>query len=259
MQCGTALASSVGMYHIVAKTELGLLFQTAEQAHQLWTRVVCACPGLEALCLMPNHAHLQHKRDLRIQLAQALRGHSRSLNHTQGRQGRRIAPLPAARWAADEQKRRRETRYIHLNPCRAKLVSDPLAWPWSSYRDALGLLAQPVRKVHGNPRSLHRYTSSDPSVSLTGTELPMRSDGDLFAIEAAVSAYLRVPLSNLRKRGPGRRLTIQTAKVCLEMGAVELAKELGVNAATVRRAPTQRDEAVRAIERLIGDPRFPGI
>lgn len=247
------------MYHIVAKTEFGLLFHSAEQAHQLWSRIVRVCPGLEALCLMPNHVHLQHKRDLRPQLAQALRGHSRSLNHAQGRRGRRIAPLPESRWAGDNQKRRRETRYIHLNPCRAKLVSDPLAWPWSSYRDALGLVAQPARKVHGNPSSLHRYTSSDPSVSLTGTELPFGGDGDLHAIEAAVSAYLRMPLSKLQKRGPGRRLVIQTAKMNQEMGVFELAKELGVNAATVRRTPTRRDGAVRAVERLIGDPRFPGI
>lgn len=247
------------MYHIVAKTEHGLLFENAEQAHQLWTRILRHCPGPEALCLMPNHVHLQHKRDLRLELAQALRAHSRSLNARQGRQGRRIAPLPEPRWAADDQKRRRETRYIHLNPCLAKLVSDPLAWPWSSYRDTLGLLANPVRRVHGNPSALHRYTSSDPSVSLTGTDFPFGQAGDLFAIQCAVSAYLRTPRVKLTRRGPGRALVIQTARVNLELGPVQLARQLGVDPATIRRAPSGRDSAVRAVERLIGDPRFPGI
>lgn len=247
------------MFHIVAKTELGLLFQSPEQAQQLWIRIVRACPGLEALCLMPNHVHLQHKREMRIELAQALRGHSRSLNAQQGRTGRRIAALPQARWAADEQKRRRETRYIHLNPCRAKLVDDPLAWPWSSYRDALGLVAHPVRKVHGNPSALHRYTSSDPSVSLTGTQLPFGEEGDLFAIQAAVSAYLRTPLVKLTQRGPARRLLIQTAKVSLALGDRELGERLHLDRSTIRRIEAKRDPHVRAVERLVGDPRFPGI
>lgn len=247
------------MFHIVAKTQFGLLFNTPQQALQLWKRIVHACPGMEALCLMPNHVHLQHRLDLRLPLAQALRGHSRSLNAAQGRRGRRIAPLPPARWAADDQKRRRETRYIHLNPCRAGIVQDPLAWPWSTYRDALGLCAHPVRRVHSNPNALHRYTSSDPSVSLTGTALPYGGEGDLFAIEAAVSAYLRQPLIALRRRGPGRALVIQTARVHLDLKSSALGDQLGVAPSTVRRTLATRDSHVRAVERLINDPRFPGI
>lgn len=247
------------MYHLVARTKHGLLYQDAHQAFQLWHRILRACPGLHALCLMPNHIHLQHPRDVRRPLAQAMRGHARSLNAQEGTSGSRIAPLPAAHWAADLGKRRRDTRYIHLNPCRARLVSDPLAWPWSTYRDALGLVAHPVRRVHNNPQSLHRYTSSDPSVSLTGTSLPIGAEGDLHHLRDAVSAYLRVPLSHLNRRGPPRRLLVQAARVNLNLSTRALAAQLSLDSGSVTRIAAHRDAQVRGVERLMGDPRFPGI
>lgn len=33
---------------------------------------------------------------------------------------------------------------MHPNPCRARLVADPLAWPFSTHRDAVGLAVDPV-------------------------------------------------------------------------------------------------------------------
>lgn len=35
------------------------------------------------------------------------------------------------------------TRYVHLNPCRARMVARPEDYPWSSYRDFVGLRSAP--------------------------------------------------------------------------------------------------------------------
>ena len=248
------------MYHLVARTSVGLLFTTWEEAHALWGRITRACPGMEALCLMPNHVHLQHRQDLRVPLAQALRGHSRSLNAAQGLRGNRIEPLPAAHFAADAQKRRRETRYIHLNPCRARLVDDPLAWPWSTYRDAVGLALRPVRARHPDPERLHAYTSSDPSVNTDGSGLPARSGQDptLHELRAAVSGYTRTPLLRLDDRGAPRRLLLQSARALVPLSTSELARQLGTSPSTLRRLPPA-DRHVDQVARLVGDLRFPGV
>ncbi|MED5371757.1 MAG: hypothetical protein VX899_12125 [Myxococcota bacterium] len=248
------------MYHIVARADAGLLISTWEDAAALWQRITRACAGMEALCLMPNHVHLQHHKDLRLELAQALRAHSRSLNHAQGLKGRRIEKLPESRWAADDQKRRRETRYIHLNPCRAGMVDDPLAWPWSTYRDAVGFAHSPVRPKHREPHRLHAYTSQDESVSLEGSQLPggMSRDPTLHELQAAVSGYCRMPIHQLDQRGPARSLLLRSAKalICAKPG--ELADMLDTSPATLRRQGPP-DEHVQRTALLLGDPRFPGI
>lgn len=56
-------------------------------------------------------------------------------NHLEGVSGRLVRPLPPAEAVPEGPKRRRSVRYVHLNPCRARLVADPLAWPLSTHRD----------------------------------------------------------------------------------------------------------------------------
>ncbi|MED5372203.1 MAG: hypothetical protein VX899_14385 [Myxococcota bacterium] len=248
------------MYHHVARTRQGLLFETWEEAAALWARLTRALPGAEAICLMPNHVHVQHERDLRLPLARALSGHTRSLNHRRGLRGRVLEPVPAPRWAADAQKRRREGRYIHLNPCRAGMVQDPLCWPWSTYRDAVGLTLRPVRRRVGEPEALHRYTSADAHVDQQGTLLPV-SQGvpTLLEIQAAVSEALRAPMVEQTQRGPSRTLFIQSALALAEVSPVQVADFVGVHRGSVSRTSSAPPEALRLVARLAGDPRFPGI
>ena len=95
----------------------------------------------------------------------------------------------------DATKARRTVRYVHLNPCRAHLAVDPLAWPFSTHRDRLGCAARPVLPQARDPEAFHRYVSSDPSVDPTGTPLPARAlaTRDLDRLAEAVSSAARTP------------------------------------------------------------------
>ncbi len=90
-----------------------------------------------AYCLMPNHVHLvlvpSTEDGLRAALAETHRRYTRRVNSREGWQGHlwqdRFASFPlddAHLWAA--------VRYVERNPVRAKLVSQPEAWRWSSAR-----------------------------------------------------------------------------------------------------------------------------
>lgn len=90
-----------------------------------------------AWCLMPNHVHLllvpSSEDGLRDALAEAHRRYSRGVNFRKDWRGYlwqgRFASCPtdAAHAVA-------ATRYIELNPVRAKLAATPQDWPWSSAR-----------------------------------------------------------------------------------------------------------------------------
>jgi len=115
---------------------------------------------------------------------------------------------------ADETKLRILVKYVHLNPCRAEIVSDPLAWPFCTHRDACGLaLPQVVPQVQ-HVAAFHRFVSSDPFVVIGGTSLPEGARiGEPFAVLEAVSALTRTPIGDLRRRGAWRRLFLGAAFV----------------------------------------------
>jgi hypothetical protein len=50
---------------------------------------------------------------------------------------------PCASTAAAKRKLARQVRYIVLNPCRDRIVGDPLSWMWSTQRDVMGATVQP--------------------------------------------------------------------------------------------------------------------
>lgn len=247
-----------GMYHQVARTQSGLLFHTWEEAQALWTRMLPVLQGAQAACLMPNHIHLLHPQDQRTRVAQILAGHLRSVNRK--RTPIRLEPLPRPKHSETAQKRRREARYIYLNPCRAGLVNDPLAWPWSNYRDALGLSLRPLRRPDADPHRLHAYVSGDPSVQVGGTDLPtVGGQPSLMDLQAACSELLRTPLYELHQRGPARTLWMQALQSIGGLSPIETASLVGVNPTTIRRLRPASPRSLELVERLAGDERFPGI
>ena len=247
------------MYHYVARTRQGLLFHSPNQARRLWLTLARAAPGLAAMCLMPNHIHLQHPREL-PGLAQAMSGYSRWLNARQGHRGPLLAPLPPPTWAEGPKKVRRDARYIHLNPCRARLVADPLAWPWSTYRDAAGVSLSPLIPRAQDVERLHSYVSADPSVCTEGTLLPTdRGSYTRWDLQAAVSELLRVPLLQLNTRGQARTLWLQCMRATSDTPTAALARDLRVSRATLYRIGLPKPQVLQQVLRVAGDPRFPGI
>jgi hypothetical protein len=248
------------MYHLVARSADGrLLFRTWAEGLALWRRVVRGVPGLVAFTVMPDHLHLLHPDDVRLPLAQILAGYARWRNRARRERGRVFEPLPAAQYLADEDKRRRTVRYVHLNPCRARLVRDPLAWPLSTHRDAVGLAAPPVVRVRRDVAAFHAFVSGDPSVAPAGTPLPVaaaRTD-DVDAVLAAVSALTRTPLEDLGRRGVARTLFLRAlAAHCPEVPRALAAARVGAARSTAFAAAALADVLVA---RALHDPRFPAL
>ena len=119
-----------------------------------------------AYCLMPNHVHMiavpATEQSLGLGIGEAHRRYSRHVNSREGWRGHlwqgRFASFPM-----DETYLYAATRYVELNPVRAKLVSDPTEYRWSSARahasgkdDAL-VKAQPLLDRFGD---WHKFLAS---------------------------------------------------------------------------------------------------
>lgn len=250
------------MQHFVGRTiEHRVLFTTWEEGLALWHRLVRALPGLRQLVLMPDHFHALHPSDRRWDLGVAMRSFAR-WRGTRLRDARPLwRPQPEPVAIPDRLHLQRTERYLALNPSRAELVEDPLAWPLSSYRDAVGLSAQPVRRPVEDPHAFHHYVSSDPTVRTTGTGLPIErgSIPTLDEVCEAVSAVMRVTLQALYKRGPTRTVAIRCMKTLCDASGSDIAAHLGVSRATVSRVRAGVDRTVRLVAVVAGDRRFRGL
>lgn len=248
------------MFKLVARTKAHrLMFRTWGEAHHLWDVVLAATPGRVALVLMPDHLHLVHPRDVRCELAAALAGYTRSRNQQHGRTGPLFDTLPEAEALADAAKVRRQIRYIHLNPCRGKLVRDPLSWPFSTHRDACGLALPPVVRVVRDIARFHHYVSADPDVSVDGTELPPLTPraANPLAVLQAVSAVTRTNMRRLVRRGAARSLYLRAAvELCPDATYRTIGQLVHVEKLAVLRAARPLDGAVSAVSRALDDPRF---
>jgi hypothetical protein len=259
------------MVHLPIRARKGtLLFRTWEEGLALWRILLRALPELVALCIMPDHAHLLLPRgDVARRVARAMSGYARWRNHHRGERGAVWDAQPPCEELPDALHARRTHRYVHLNPCRKGLVADPLAWPLSTHRDAVGLAARPTVPREHDPERFHHYVSADPSVDVTGTALPGVTFGDpsVEDVVAAVSAVCRTSPEGLRVRGPARDLAIRTALAHGLRDADVLGVRFGVDPSVVRRArgdvvprgTRQAHPALAACVRAVGDPRFPAL
>lgn len=247
------------MHHYAVRIKAGFALRTWEELLDLWNRIAGPCAGARAVCLMFTHIHALHDQPLEIPLGRALSGHTRAM---------RRSGVDFPGWErvshdgiiVSKQKLRRSIRYVVLNPCRARIVACPLEWPFSSHRDSLGLVRKPIRERVREPADFHRYVSSDPSVHVQGTDFPAYEVGqvDLFAIEAAVSDWLRVPVVQLRQRGPARSYFMGTARR-LGQRVRDIARHCGVTSSAVSHAPLPSYAEIERIRYLLCDRRFTGI
>src|SRR5262245_51446138 len=111
----------------------------------LWDALRPVFPSALAALLMPNHLHLvAAARDPAVELAR-LRAVLGACARVFGFGWNRV-PDPKPLTTLD--KVLREIRYVSLNPSRparvgtdqVTLASDPLAWEWSTHRDAVGAI-----------------------------------------------------------------------------------------------------------------------
>jgi len=249
-------------YHHVAHTvDNERLFEDAEEAAYLWHALARVLPRLVALVLMPNHLHLLHPRDVREPLRGALGNYARWYNRRQARRGRLFLPLPPPTARANATAIRRDRRYIHLNPCRGvrPLVPDPLAWPWSTHRDAVGWTLQPVIERELRPLAFHAYVSGDPSVSVEGTELPYAHGPapSPALVMSTLASLARVPESAMMRRGRWRTLYLGVARTVCDATFREIRDVacVGKNA----KVPTPPAAVVTLVRGAVNDPRMQSV
>jgi hypothetical protein len=260
--------------HLTARTRFEFApFDDPEIARWFWRRLRSAFPRALAATLMPNHFHLVTDDDLetaRIRTSKILG----SMAREHGLAGRAWEPVPQPSMIPNREKLLRDLRYLALNPCRAKLCRDPLEWPWSTYRGVVGALADPwvsserLSEALGDrsrefARGYHRYITSDPSVSVSGSPFPRAAPPTavtwvpLESIALAAAAATESPLASVRTRGAARSAFIWLA---LHQGWNDFAllgerANVGYEAARVSaRTPDPRVVAAAAL--CLGDTRL---
>jgi REP element-mobilizing transposase RayT len=240
-------------YHLVAHALPGLRsFRRRDEYVDAWRRLRAAFPRSWACALMPDHVHLLARADAP---AQEIKRHfAEALGKASQVQRRRIwAPIPEPGAIPDHRHFARTLRYILLNPCRERLAADPLQWEWSTHRDMLGTVLDPwvtaneVAKVLRSgpkeaPREIHRYVSSDPTVSLIGTPFP-RAPGpeDRFVVSLrtltdCIAQMTRAEQSRVFVRGTARVHALQIAWSLRCFDAAEILDYFEVSRATAARA-----------------------
>lgn len=98
--------------------------------------------SIVAYCLMPNHFHfLVYLRcdDFSDRMSSFQKSYTQAINRAR----ERVGPLFQGRFRAEHVDREEYlthlSRYIHLNPVAANLVTRPADWEFSSYREFAGL------------------------------------------------------------------------------------------------------------------------
>jgi hypothetical protein len=191
------------------------------------------------------------------------------------KQRRLWEPIPQVDLVPDRRHLLRTVRYIHLNPCRDGLTKDPLTWPWSTHRGAVGCEINPwisadrlhrlfpeatkSRKRADFARWFHQYVSADPDCAVDGSafpqsaapcEWPSRALADL--VSAATAA---TPWSG--RRGVRRHVVVLLAREQGWVHTVDLARALGISPQMVRRWAARSDSQLIVPAALcLGDPRL---
>ena len=253
--------------HIVARTLMGTpVFSDPAFADDLWASMRRGAPDAVAACLMPDHLHqIVAARDhvaVRLGLAKRLGAFARQHGYAQ-----LWDHVPDVQPIADAKHLMRQVRYIHLNPCRAGLVADPLCWRYSTHRDAIGASLDPwvaparlarCLQYRGSdfPRWFHKYVSSDPCVHVSGTPSPVPAPASPVA-RLPLDQVIRAALATTRNARTQRRLAVLLAHDQGWRMATEIARALDITPDAVRRLARKPDAELLRIGRLyLADPRL---
>jgi len=134
------------LFHVIARGNNGQMTFLDERDYQAFVEALGElkrkAPFLVyAYCLMPNHFHIliETKRfPLSGIMQRLLTRYVKGFNFRHRRVGHLFQGRYKAILCQKDAYLQELLRYIHLNPVRAKLVKDALAWRWSSHREYVG-------------------------------------------------------------------------------------------------------------------------
>jgi putative transposase len=170
-----------------------------------------------AYCLMTNHVHLliERQKDAvgRI-MHRLLTGYSQYYNRRYQRIGHLLQGRYKATLCQSDRYLAELVRYIHLNPVRAKMVTEPEQYPYSSHRAYLGLEpagivdVEPVLRHFGAKKQLAReaYRLFVAAGMKTGHQkrFYLADEGRILGTEEFIDATIH-GLGEIKRNGPVRR------------------------------------------------------
>lgn len=134
-----------GLYHVIARGNRGLKVFRQDQDYRLYLKFLEEYKErygflLYAYVLMPTHIHLLVEVG-EVPLSRLMQSlqfrYTRNYNLRYQSWGHLFQGRYRAILCEKDLYLMELSAYIHLNPVRAKLVKDPLEYPWSSYREYL--------------------------------------------------------------------------------------------------------------------------
>jgi len=159
-------------YHVYNRTVRDTPFAFVPENYTYFLRLVQRCrqaysAGVVAYCLMPNHFHFLLRQEADQPLSSFMQALLNAYVQAVNRQQKRRGPLFESRFrharVEDETYLTHLCRYIHLNPVKAGLADVPEGWPYSNYRDWLGLRAgtlkddEFIREHFGTPAEYRAF------------------------------------------------------------------------------------------------------
>ncbi|WP_204140234.1 transposase [Halomicronema sp. CCY15110] len=162
-------------YHLYNRgnNRQAIFFERANYLHflkQFRHYVATTTVHVVAYCLMPNHYHFLiylREADLDAAMRRFTLSYTNAINHRYDRCGSlfqgRFQTLPVDR----DDYLLHLTRYIHLNPVKARLVQHPAEWEFSSYLDYAELRSgtlpqrEPVLTQAGTVAAYRQFVEQD--------------------------------------------------------------------------------------------------
>jgi len=280
------------LYHLMARGNNGQKIFPGEDDYRIFVELLVKTRErhafrLYAFCLMPNHIHLLAEVE-DVPTARIMQGlltaYARTFNRRHGHRGHVFEGRYKAIVCDKESYLLELTRYIHLNPVRARLVKRPEDWPWSGHRSYLGtghsclVDAGPVMGIFQNPKRYAAfvregrgvayvpewhpgegspYLGNDGFVRRVSTPLRDRTAGRRQSLDALCRSVARQGrLSAEALKGGGRSAGVVAQRDRFILRAVaqegyrasEVADFLGCHASNITRAMKKpRDNEVRQV------------
>jgi putative transposase len=135
-------------YHLYNRALSGVLLFASPDDYKRLLRMLkahleCYQAAIIAYCLLPTHYHFVLRQNGEVPLSRLVQtlfnGYVQATNKARQRRGPRCEGRFHAKLIGTDDHLLQVCRYVHLNPVEAGLVTRPEEWPWSNYREWMGL------------------------------------------------------------------------------------------------------------------------
>lgn len=264
------------LYHVTSRGDRRDRIYRDDTDHLVWLDILDkACSRhnflVHSFCLMPNHYHLLLET-VDGNLSRGMRQLNGDYSQYFNRRHEVVGHLFQGRYKAILVQRKRYllelSRYIVLNPVRAKLVGTPNDWRWSSHHNLIGAMDPPrwlmttsLLAHFGATRNEALLAYADFLLAGIGSPSPLaytrnqlilgdddfierhkqpRSD-ELPEIARAQRRTVALSLPEYQKRYPNRHLAMAQAYLSTAFTMAEIAAHFKVSYRTVSRAVARLD------------------